>query len=98
MDRYSQLDAVIEEIISRWDIPGMGIGIIQEGEIVYARGFGVQSLVTGVPVNVDSIFGVASISKCFVASAMMQLVEQGNIHLDLPIVEYLLDLQMNDER
>lgn len=98
MDRYSQLDTVIEEIMSRWDIPGMGIGIVQDGEIVYARGYGVQSLATGVPVNVNSIFGVASISKCFVASAIMQLVEQGKIQLDLPIVEYLPDFQMNDER
>jgi CubicO group peptidase (beta-lactamase class C family) len=41
---------------------------------------------------------VASISKCFVAGAIMQLVEQGKIQLDLPIVEYLPDFQMNDER
>jgi CubicO group peptidase (beta-lactamase class C family) len=98
MERYSQLDTVIEEIMSRWDIPGMGIGIVQDGEIVYVRGFGVQSLATGVPVNVDSIFGVASISKCFVASAIMQLVEQGKIKLNMPLVEYLPDFQMNDER
>lgn len=98
MNHYSQLDSVLLEIMSRWGIPGMGIGIVQEGEIVYARGFGVQSLATGVPVNVDSIFGVASISKCFVASAIMQLVEQGKIQLDLPIVEYLPDFQMDDER
>ena len=98
MNHYSQLDSVLLEIMSRWGIPGMGIGIVQDGEIVYARGFGVQSLATGVPVNVDSIFGVASISKCFVASAIMQLVEQGEIQLDLPLVEYLPDFHMNDER
>ena len=42
----SKLDTVLEEIMTRWGIPGLGVGIVQENEIVYARGFGVQSLET----------------------------------------------------
>jgi CubicO group peptidase (beta-lactamase class C family) len=77
-----ELDAVLQEIITRWGIPGLGIGIIEDGEIIYAKGFGVQNLDTGVPVTPDSIFCVTSIAKCFVASAVVQLAEQGKIHLD----------------
>ena len=94
----SKLDTVLEEIITRWGIPGLGVGIVQENEIVYSRGFGVQSLETRVPVTLESIFCVASIAKCFVATAVMQLAELGKIHLDAPLVQYLPYFKLDDER
>ncbi len=98
MNLYAQLDSVLEQIMDRWNIPGLGVGIAQDGEVIYARGFGVQSLDTGVPVTPDSIFCVASITKCFVATAIMQLVEQGRLQLDTPLVEYLPDFRLDDDR
>jgi CubicO group peptidase (beta-lactamase class C family) len=98
MKSGTQLDSVLEEIVSRWGVPGLGVGIVENGEIVYARGFGVQSLETGVPVTPDSIFCLASIGKCFVASAVMQLAEQGKLELDAPLVQYLPYFRLDDER
>ncbi len=98
MNLEKQLDSVLQEIMTRWGIPGLGVGIVEDGEIVYARGFGVQSLETGVPVTPDSFFCVASITKCFVATAVMQLVEQGRLHLDVPLVQYLPEFRLDDER
>jgi CubicO group peptidase (beta-lactamase class C family) len=71
--QYAQLNQIIEDILPQWDIPGLGVGLVEAGEIVYARGYGVQSLATGVPVTPESLFCVASIAKCFVACAIMQL-------------------------
>lgn len=98
MDRYLRLDGVLQEIVTRWGVPGMGVGIVENGEIAYTRGFGVQSLETGVPVTPDSLFCIASITKCFVATAVMQLVEQGRLHLDAPLVQYLPDFRLDDDR
>jgi CubicO group peptidase (beta-lactamase class C family) len=98
MNHYSQLDSVLLEIMNRWDIPGLGVGIVENGEIAYVRGYGVQNLATKVPVTPDSIFCVSSISKCFVASAIMQLVEHGKLHLDIPLIEYLPDFRLDDDR
>ena len=98
MSVYTKLDSVLEEIVARWGIPGLGVGIVQEGEIVYARGFGVQSLDTLEPVTPNTIFCVASVAKCFTASAVMQLVEAGKIDLDAPIVKYLPYFKLDDER
>jgi CubicO group peptidase (beta-lactamase class C family) len=92
------LDSVLEEIMTRWSIPGLGVGIVQEGEIIYARGFGVQSLETGKPVTPKTIFCIASISKCFVATAVMQLAEKGKISLDAPLIRYLPYFKLDDER
>ncbi|MBN1666816.1 MAG: beta-lactamase family protein [Anaerolineales bacterium] len=97
MPGYAQLDSALEDIMARWEIPGLGVGIVEQGEIVYARGFGVQSLETGVPVTPDTLFCVASIAKCFVACAIMQLVEQGKLQLDAPVVKYLPDFQLDGD-
>jgi CubicO group peptidase (beta-lactamase class C family) len=93
-----KLDAVLEEIKTRWGIPGMAVGIVNRGEIVYARGFGVQNLETQTPVTPDSIFCLASIAKCFVASAILQLTEQGKLVLDAPLSQYLPYFRLDDER
>jgi CubicO group peptidase (beta-lactamase class C family) len=97
--RYEeQLTNVLGEIIHRWGIPGLAIGVVQDGEIVYAKGFGVQNLDTQIPVTLESQFCVASVSKNFTASAVMQLAERGRIDLDAPIVRYLPYFGLDDVR
>jgi CubicO group peptidase (beta-lactamase class C family) len=92
------LEAVLQEIITRWDVPGLAVGIVEGDQIVSAKGFGVQSLETQAPVTLDSVFCIQSVSKCFVATAVMQLVEHGKLDLDTPLVQILPYFQMDDER
>ncbi len=98
MLELKRLEQVLLDIIDGWGIPGLGIGIVDQNEIVYARGFGVQSLNTLEPVTPESIFGIASVSKCFVATAVMQLVEYGKIDLDTPVYQYLPYFELDDDR
>ncbi len=98
MDYVNDLDLVLQEIMAGWDIPGMAVGIVEGDEIVYAKGFGVQSLQTQIPVTLDSVFCIQSVSKCFVATAVMQMVERGTLDLDTPLVQTLPYFQMDDER
>lgn len=98
MRHIGRLDAVLREIMEQWDTPGLGVGLVVEDEIVYAKGFGVQSLETRAPVTTSSVFCLASVAKPFVATAVMQLVEQGKLHLDTPLVSYLPHFKLDDER
>ena len=98
MQYQKELDAVLSEIMTRWDIPGLAVGIVEGDEIVYAGTFGVQSVETRTPVTLDSIFCVASVSKCFVATAVVQMAERGKIDLDAPLTQYLPYFRMDDER
>jgi CubicO group peptidase (beta-lactamase class C family) len=95
---YTRLDCILKEITTRWGVPGMAVGIVDEGQIAYTRGFGMLSLETGRPVTPDSIFCIASISKCFVACAILQLVERGQLELDGKISQYLPYFCLDDER
>jgi CubicO group peptidase (beta-lactamase class C family) len=91
------LEVVLREIMTGWDVPGLAVGIVEGGEIIYAKGFGVLSLQTQAPVTLESVFCVQSVSKCFVATAVMQLAELGKLDLEAPIVQYLPYFQMSDE-
>ena len=99
-ERYrSQLQPLIEDFIRQQQVPGLAIGVIQGGQLVYAHGFGVKNLAHDHdPVTPRSLFHMASITKTFVATSIMQLVEGGKINLDAPVVQYLPYFRLADDR
>lgn len=78
-----------EKIVDYYNIPGMAVGIVKDNKIVYAKGFGYKNINTKEPVTTTTLFHMASVSKPFVATAIMQLVEQGKINLDSTVTTYL---------
>ena len=93
-----KLDAVLEKLLQTFNLPGIAVGIVHEGEIVYAKGFGVRDVQTQEPVTTRSLFHQASTSKVITATAIMQLVERGLICIDDPVVKYLPNFRLDDER
>ena len=92
------LSPFIQNVIRSHDLPGLAVGIVADNEVVYARGFGVKSIETQEPISMTTVFHMASISKPFVATAMMQLVEQNQIQLDAPVVAYIPYFKLDDDR
>ncbi len=82
----------------KWQIPGGAAAVSQEGRIVYSRGFGWADVAKNEPVQPDSLFRIASISKPITAAAVLRLYEQGRLRLDDPIVGYLGKLKPLDEK
>lgn len=72
-----------------YELPGVAVGIVAGGQTIYARGFGVRRIGNSGPVSTRSVFHLASLSKVFVATAIMQLVEQNQVALEAKLVEYL---------
>jgi CubicO group peptidase (beta-lactamase class C family) len=97
-DISSQLDREIERMLAQSDTPGLAIGVVKDQELIYARGFGVSNLKTGEEVTPRTLFHLASITKPFVATSIVQLVEQDKLSLDDRIVEYLPYFELKDER
>ena len=91
------LEEVGHLVTERFGVAGLAIGVVQ-GEEVYARGFGVKNIESREPVTERSLFHLASISKTFVATAVMQLAEQGKLELDIPVHACLPDFRLDDER
>ncbi|WP_281986879.1 beta-lactamase family protein [Aquimarina aggregata] len=92
------LEEKVQEIKKDFNVPGLAVGIIKEGKIIYSKGLGVQDLDTRFLLSTQSVYHMASVSKPFVATAIMQLMEQGKIELDKKLIEYLPYFKMKDNR
>ncbi len=92
------LTPLVQDVMRSRQLPGLAIGVVADNEIVYTRGFGFKRIETREPISMTTVFHMASISKPFVATAIMQLVEQGKIQLDAPVVTYLPYFELDDDR
>jgi CubicO group peptidase (beta-lactamase class C family) len=94
-----RLETAITQAMQEQRIPGFAIGIVKDDRLVYARGFGVMRLGNpNRPITPETLFHMASITKPFVATALMQLVEQGKVHLDDPVIKHLPYFRLKDPR
>ena len=99
VDRYQRtLQPWIEQLLQRERRPGLAIAVVEGNRVVYAHGFGVKRLGKDDPITTRSLFHMASITKTFVATSLMQLVEKGSVDLDAPVVRYLPYFRLADER
>lgn len=89
-------ECLVQESIDRAQVPGLSLGILHEGS-EYVANFGVTSVENPVAVDTDTLFQIGSITKTFTATAVMRLVERGNLNLDRPIRTYLPDFHLADE-
>ncbi|MBN2027498.1 MAG: beta-lactamase family protein [Actinobacteria bacterium] len=101
-DAYEQVRQVarteIWEQINSGKASGGGVAVLDGGDVVYSEGFGMADREKSVPVNTDTIFNMGSISKAFVSTAVMLLVDEGKVELDAPVVRYLPEFRMEDPR
>jgi CubicO group peptidase (beta-lactamase class C family) len=94
----TRLEPIIERTMRENRIPGLAIGVVKDGRVIYAKGFGATKPDNKQPITTQSVFNLASITKLFTATAIMQLVEQGKINLDARVTEYLPYFKLKDER
>jgi CubicO group peptidase (beta-lactamase class C family) len=93
---FAAIDAYVTEQMNDLDIPGMALGIVQDGQIVHVQGFGVADS-SGRTVTPQTPFYIGSVTKSFTALAVMQLVEAGKIDLDAPVQIYLPWFELADK-
>lgn len=92
------LEPVIERVMRENAIPGLAVGIVRNGQVIYAKGFGTAKPGAKQTITAKSVFNLASITKLFTAAAVMQLVERGKINLDDRVTEYLAYFKLKDAR
>lgn len=89
-------DNWLENSRKDWEIPGMAVGIVKDGAVVYARGFGERKLGSGQAVDEHTVFSIASVSKNMTAAALAILVDEGKLHWDDPIQKHIPWFQLKD--
>jgi CubicO group peptidase (beta-lactamase class C family) len=96
MSEFPDVDSFVADLMALYDIPGVAIALVQNGEVLYVQGYGVRSTATAVPVTPDTLFAIGSVTKSFTALGALQLVDQGLIALDAPIITYLPNFTLAD--
>lgn len=80
-----------------WEAPGAAVAVVKDDKIVYAGGFGVKEIGHTNPVGARTIFGVASNTKSFTATAVAILVDEGKLNWDDKVIKHLPDFKLADE-
>ena len=84
----SRVDAYVDSQLKTQRIPGIGLGVMRDGHIVKARGYGLANVELNVPATAETIFQTGSVGKQFTATAVMMLVQDGKLGLDDRISRY----------
>ncbi|XKK36922.1 beta-lactamase family protein [Nocardiopsis sp. ARC36] len=89
-DVNAWLDGMLPAYLNEAQIAGAAVSVVADGELLTARGYGYSDVGARVPVDPEeTLFRIASVSKTFTATAVMQLVEDGRLDLDTDVDEYL---------
>ena len=89
----------VQQTVQDAQIPGIAVGVIRANKLVYADGFGVRNISTGAPMTSKSVMSMASISKGFTATALMQLIEARQVNgIDDTFLAYVPYFAMTDAR
>lgn len=87
--KLDRVNAFVTEGMKTYQIPGAAIAVIEKGEVILARGYGIANLEHNVSVTTETIFQSGSVGKQFTAVAVMLLVEDGKLGLDDSITKWL---------
>ena len=91
-----KLDELIQNTLKTFDVPGISLGIVKDGKVVYSKGFGVRSLTTNQKMTDETLVGIASNSKGFTGTALAILADEGKLKFDDKVSKYIPEFQMND--
>lgn len=95
-DPPANLAERVEEIRNQVGVPGISVAIVENGEVAFARGFGVRRLGANERVDADTIFQLGSVGKAFTTAALAILVDRGQIAWDDPVTEHVPYFEMWD--
>jgi CubicO group peptidase (beta-lactamase class C family) len=89
-------DAFMEKTLKDWNAPGIGVGIVVNDKLVFAKGYGYRDYEKKLPITANTLFPIASNTKLFTAVAAGFLVEEGKLTWDRPIRESVPTVEFYD--
>ena len=97
IDKLEGLDSLIYRALETFQIPGAAVGIIIDGNVVLAKGYGFRDQAKRLPVTEKTLFGIGSCTKSFTTNVLAQLVDEGKINWDDPVIKHIPEFRLKDE-
>ena len=92
----ADFDSYAAKARADWKIPGMAVGIVKDGRLVFGKGYGVKTLGGNDPVTENTIFQIGSTSKAFTSTLAAMLVDEGKLKWEDKVVDHAADFMMHD--
>ena len=87
--RADKVDDFVKAEMQRQHVPGVSVAVVKDGKIVKAEGYGLANIELNVPARPETVYKIGSVSKQFIASGIMMLIQEGKISLDDKISKFL---------
>lgn len=91
-----QIDSLVNLSLKTFDVPGIAVGVVKDGKLVHAKGYGIANLETGKKTDENTLFGIASNSKAFTTAAISMLVDEGKMKWDDKVTDHIPGFKMYD--
>ena len=92
----AQIESIAREALTKFDTPGMAIGIVHEGQVQFSISVGQSDIISGAKVTDETLFRIASTTKAFTSAALAVLVDEDVLHWDDKVIDYLPGFRMSD--
>jgi CubicO group peptidase (beta-lactamase class C family) len=96
LQRLEGIDQLIERGMKDWKIPGCAISVVNDGELVYSKGYGFRDPENNLEMTPDTYYRMASNTKAFVAMCLAILVDEGKLDWDKPVRDYIPYFRLKD--
>lgn len=93
----SQIDQLVQRTLTTYNVPGIAVAIVKDGQVVHAKGYGIRSIKSQTPVDENTLFGIASNSKAFTSAALAMLVDEGKLKWDDKVTQHIPEFKMYDD-
>jgi CubicO group peptidase (beta-lactamase class C family) len=93
----AEVDDVAARTMKAFDVPGIAVGIVKDGNVLLAKGYGVNNIKTGEKTDANTLFGIASNSKAFTTVALAMLIDQGKLSWDDKVTKFIPEFRMYDD-
>jgi CubicO group peptidase (beta-lactamase class C family) len=90
-------DAFVTDVMREWKVPGLAVGVIRDGTVVLAKGYGYRDVTKKLPVTSQTLMAIGSNSKSFTVTLMGLLADERKLELDKPVRSYLPDFELQDD-
>ncbi len=94
--RLEKIDSLMNQAQETLRIPGMAVAAVVDGKVVFLKGYGVRNASESLPVTENTLFAIGSCSKAFTTFALGQLVDEGVLQWDDPVIRYLPEFRLKD--
>ncbi len=95
-DFVSELDALVADAMSEWQIPGLAIAVVQNGEVALVKAYGLRDVEAGLPLATQTHFMICSITKSFTSTGLALLVDERRLDWKRPVRDYIPEFRLHD--